>query len=391
MGLAEAEDWPQFRGPHHDGISRETGWTQDWKGQSPRVTWQANVGIGFSGVTVSEGRVFTIGHDDGQDTIWCLAEDTGRVLWKKTYPSDIGAMFYIGGPGSTPTVDPEAGRVYVVGKWGEVFCLQVADGKSVWQRQLAKEESMPVPDWGLSGSPLRWGDLLVLNVGSAGLALDAATGATVWRSEEAECGYATPVPYTYQGEACAVVSSGEAYSGIDLKTGAIRWSVPWLTRYGVNAADAIVWRDQVFVSSGYGKGATLVRLNGQTEPESLWRQRRFRAQQNAPVRIGDHLYGFDGDSSSRAKLKCVSWDTGEVRWEAEEFGFGALSAADGFLLVMGGSGQLGLVRAKPEAFELVGTVPVLDSDCWTAPVLANGRILCRNSHGRIASLSVKAR
>lgn len=383
------EDWPCFRGPDHNGISSETEWRRNWSETAPEAVWRAEVGIGFSAVSVVGGRVVTTGHQEGEEVTWCLASDTGKVLWSHRHKSDLGAKFYIGGPGATPSIDPETGDVYVLGKWGQLFCLRLNDGTERWRRNLVQDHDLLVPDWGFNGSALVAGDLVIVNMGTSGIALERTSGKTKWASEGSEAGYSTPVPYQADGRQLVVVSSGEGFSGVELATGESVWSVPWFTRYGVNAADPIVWKDRVFVSSGYSKGAGQFALSAEVgELRSVWKQRRFRAQQNAPVRIGGYLYGFDGDSSSRAKLKCVEWDSGEVVWEDESFGYGALSAAGEHLILIGAEGQLGVAVASPKAFHPVMGGKVLERDCWTVPVLVDGRILCRNSHGNLVCLDV---
>ena len=385
---AVAEDWPNFRGPRHNGISNETAWRKDWSNSPPSVAWRAEVGIGFSSFAVAKGRALTIGYVDGEEVVYCLDEATGKKLWTHRFPSELGAKFYIGGPGSTPSVNVETGLVYVLGKWGEVFCLRLADGAVQWNRRLSKEEKLLTPDWAFNGSPLLLGDLAVLNLGKAGLALNQKSGATVWRSQGSECGYSTPVPYQFDGKQMVALSSEEAYSGVDARTGKIHWSIPWHTQHGVNAADPIFLKNRVFVSSGYNKGSGLFAL-GDDQPRSLWKQRLFRAQQNAPVRIGGFLYGFDGNNNSRAKIKCVDWKTGEVLWEEESFGYGALSAAGRDLIIISAKGRLAIAKASPNGFQLTSSLQVLGPDCWTAPILANGRIFCRNSHGKVVVVDVR--
>ncbi len=381
------DDWPQFRGPHNDGVSRETGWSKDWKASPPKVAWRAELGIGFSAFSVVGDHAVSIGHQEGHEVVTCLDAATGKVRWTHRFPSDLGAKFYIGGPGSTPSIDTARNRVYVLGKWGEVFCLGLEDGAVVWTRRLAQEEDIKIPTWGFSGSPLLWKDRLFLNCGRSGLALDPGTGSTAWKSEGVEAGYSTPMPYSANGAAAVVFSSGEGYSAVSPETGEEIWSIAWPTRYGVNAADPIVTGGKVFVSSGYGKGSGLFALGG-GKLAPLWEERLFRNQQNAAVRIGGHLYGIDGNSNSRAKLKCVSWESGDVLWE-EETGYGAVSAAGSHLIYITAGGRLGLAEASPERFRPLGSIEVLGPDCWTVPVLSNGRIFCRNSKGSAVALDVK--
>lgn len=384
---SQAEDWHQFRGPKHDGISAESDWRKDWDVRPPILQWQAEVGIGFSAISVSKGKVLTTGHINGQDIIWCLDALNGNPIWSYRYESRLGAKFYIGGPGSTPSIDVSQNHVFALGKWGEVFCLDFTNGSVIWKRNLAKEENFEMPTWGFNGSILIVDSKLILNLGQSGIALDKKTGKTLWRSEGDACGYSTPLPFDQGQISCVALSSEEAYSGVTLSSGKRIWSIPWTTRHGVNAADPIFWNGQVFLSSGYGKGSALFSLDN-AKPKEIWRQRRFRAQQNAPVRLGKFLYGFDGNSTSRTKLKCIAWENGEILWEEDRFKYGALMAADGYLIVIASDGRLAIAKANATNFEPIITRSFLPPDCWTVPVLANGRLFCRNSKGRLVSLDV---
>ena len=113
---ARAADWPRYRGPNLDGISTETGWSVDWPATGPKQLWKTNVGIGFSSISVADGRAYTMGNRDNQDTVYCFDAASGQVLWKHSYPSKLDPKYYDGGPSATPTID--AGRVYTLSKEG---------------------------------------------------------------------------------------------------------------------------------------------------------------------------------------------------------------------------------------------------------------------------------
>src|SRR5690606_33586375 len=104
---------------------------------------------------------------------------------------------------------------------------------------LQEEEGMPVPSWGFAGSPVVHEDLLLLNVGRAGMAVEKATGKTVWASAKEESGYSTPVLFRRGGNWYALFSSGNAFTAAEARTGKLLWEHEWITRYGVNAADPI--------------------------------------------------------------------------------------------------------------------------------------------------------
>ena len=385
---AFADDWPQWRGPQRTGISTETGWLDAWPASGPPILWKAEVGVGFSSVVVADRRVYTIGHSEENDIVYCLDADKGTVLWHHRYESELGDKFFEGGPTSTPTVD--GNRVYTIGRWGDVFCFDAASGKVVWSVNLQKDGGFPPPSWGFGGSPLVHESLLVLNVGDAGVALDKATGKVVWKSAATECGYSTPLPLRRGADTLILIGSAKSYVAVDAKTGREAWRVKWITQYGVNAADPVVNGDSAFISSGYQKGGAVVHF-GNGRPEIQRPSRVLRTQMNPAVLIDGHLYAIDGDTTEKTSLKCVEYATGAEKWAVPVTGSGAVAAADGKLLVLSGTGELMVAPASPAAFAPTARAKVIGGKCWTVPVLANGRIYCRNAEGQVVCVDVRKR
>jgi outer membrane protein assembly factor BamB len=279
-------------------------------------------------------------------------------------------------------------RVFTLSRWGDVFCFEAATGKIVWSKNVQQETGVTVPDWGFAGSPLVHEKLLVLNVGDAGLALDQTTGGIVWKSANKNAGYSTPLPVRRGGQWLALLGNGTAYVAVGLSDGREAWRIRWLTEFGVNASDPIVDGDRLFLATGYGKGGALFNL-GAGEPVPLWKRKNLRTQLNSAVLYQDHLYGTDGDTTERAALKCLDFATGEEKWTQPGFGSGAVIIADGKLIALGGTGELMVAPATPSGFKPTARAQVLGGKCWTAPVLANGRIYCRNSHGDVVVLDVR--
>jgi outer membrane protein assembly factor BamB len=385
---ARAEDWPRWRGPQLTGISQEKGWLDQWPKEGPPVVWKASVGVGFSAVAVAQGRLYTMGHHEGKDTVFCLDAVTGKPIWSHSYDAALGDLNFEGGPTATPTVHD--GAVYTLSRWGDLFCFDAVKGQVRWSRNLVKEDNARTPTWGFSGSPLIHENLLLLNVGKAGLALEKETGKRVWSSDDEEAGYSTPIPFQRGKEWFAVVSSGAGFTAVNAATGKALWEYRWLTRYGVNSADPILAGEQIFISSGYNKGCALLKT-GAGEPKEIWRNKNMRNQFNSSVLIDGFLYGVDGDTTTATSLRCVEFKTGEVRWSKDGLGSGSVMAADGKLIVLSDEGELLVGPASSKGFTPSARAKVLDGKCWTVPVLANGRIYCRNAAGDLVCLDVRGK
>jgi len=386
--VAWADDWPCWRGPQRTGVSAETGWLDQWPKDGPPVAWKASVGTGFSSVAVANGRLYTLGNQANKDTVYCFDAVTGKKLWSHTYDAPLEDKLFDGGPTSTPTVDGE--RVYALSRWGDLFCFEGGTGKVVWSKNVQKEANIRVPGWGFAGSPLVHENLLILNVGEAGMALDKQTGKILWSSADRDAGYSSPVLFKRGADVFGIFSADDGWTAMDVKTGKELWRVRWLTRFGLNAADPIVTGETVFVSSGYNKGGALLKM-GDKEPADVWRNRAMRNQMNSCVLLDGHLYGIDGDTTTKSFLKCVELKTGDVRWSHEGVGMGALTAAAGKLIVLSETGELLVAPASSEKFAQTARAKVLDGKCWTVPVLANGRIYCRNAAGDVVCVDVRAK
>jgi outer membrane protein assembly factor BamB len=383
--LLRADDWPQWRGPKRNGISAESKWRDQWPADGPATAWKANVGLGFSSFVVGDGRVFTLGHTDGKDSVFALDAATGKELWKHSYDAELGDKYFEGGTTGTPTID--GNRVFTLSRWGDVFCFEAATGKIVWSMNVQKETGVRVPDWGFAGAPLVHDNLLILNVGEAGVALDKGTGKIVWKSADRNAGYSTPLPYRNNGRTSVIIGSGEAYISVNPTDGREEWRIRWLTEFGVNAADPIVDGGRVFLCTGYGKGGALFKI-GDGEPQQIWKTKSFHTQLNPGVLLDGHVYGADGDTDAKAALKCIDLATGVEKWAQPNFGSGGVTIADHRLIAMSGHGELMVAPASFEAFKPTARAQVLGGKCWTAPVLANGRIYCRNSRGDVVCVDV---
>lgn len=378
--LSFAADWPNWRGPNYNGISEETGWSTDWPKDGPKVLWKNSVGIGFSCITVSNGKAYTIGNADNNDTIYCFDAETGKTIWKFGYKQQLDPKYYEGGSLASVTID--ATKAYTVSKDGKAFCLNAKDGKPIWSKNLLEELKSERSTWGVSGSPVVIDELVIYNIGSKGLALNKADGTVKWQSGTTPHAYATPVPFNNKKD--VAIFGEQNLFGLETATGQQIWSYPWKTSYNVNAADPIFIDDNtIFVSSGYDVGCALLKVSDHNVAQ-LWKNKNIRNKMNVSVVWKKNIFGVD----EGGKLVCLDLATGNVAWSQEGFGMGSLMIADGKLIVMSEKGNLVIAEASPEKYTPIAQASVLTGKCWTVPVLANGRIYVRNAKGDVVCLDV---
>jgi outer membrane protein assembly factor BamB len=385
VSLAQAGDWPRWRGPNFDGISQETGWVAQWPAEGPKRLWEASVGIGYASFSVSQGRVYTMGNVKNLDTVFCFDAETGRTLWKHEYPCSPTDPNGYHGTRCTPTVDGD--RVYSVSRDGQFFCLDAAQGTVLWSKKFKADFGAEPPKWGYSGSPLVEKDWVLYEVGAAGagvVAFDKKTGRVVWKKGNDSAGYSSLVPFTANGERLLAVFPSAQFVVRRMKDGSEVGRVPWKTDYGVNAATPIIAGNRIFISSGYGYGCALLEVQAGGLKE-VWRNKSMRNHVNSCVLWQGYLYGFDNSD-----LKCLDFQTGDVKWSEKRFGKGSLMLADGKLILYSQSGKLATAEPSPDGYKEIASAPVLaGKDTWAVPVLANGRIYCR-SLDKMVCLDVKA-
>jgi len=383
-----AEDWPNWRGPHHNGISTESGWLAKWPADGPPQLWKTSVGLGFSSVAVCNGRACTMGNQKDIDTVFCFDAETGKLLWKQSYPCPTDAHFYEGGTSATPTI--EGNKVFTLSKKGDLFCFAADDGKIVWSKNIARELSLEIPMWGFASSALIEGNLLLLNVGSCGAALDKSSGKVVWTTGTASSGYSTPVPCFFGGKPALALLTGSGAAGVDMATGSQLWQFPLKGQWNLHIADPVPAGDRVFISSSYADTGALLQFQDGTA-RAVWQNGNLRNQVNSSVLVDGFLYGVDGVAgpSPNAGLKCVDLQNGTVKWNYSGLGGGALMVADGKIIALSDKGELFTAAVSPQSFTPISRAQVLGGRCWTVPVLANGRLYCRNARGDLVCLDVK--
>jgi len=385
FSTAQAADWPNYRGPNYDGISTETGWSATWPEDGPKMLWKYSLGTGFASMAVSNGRVYALGNIDDNDFLYCLDAATGKEIWKTSYPCPLYKKSHEGGPCATPTINGDA--IYTFSKDGDAVRFKVSTGEIVWHKNLNKDFGLKHPTWHFSGSAFVAGDLVIYNAGTSGITLKKADGSPVWQSGKGASGYSTAVPFTIGGQKGVTMAVRNELVGLNPVTGKVMWKFPWKTSYDINAADAIVSGDTIFISSGYNKGCALLKISGDNVTK-VWQNKNMRNQINCSVLWEGCIYGFDGQVGGRGKLTCLDLQTGQKKWSQDGMGTGSLMIADGKLIILGEKGKLVIAEASPEGYKELASAEILTGKCWTYPVLANGRIYARNAAGQLVCVDV---
>jgi len=390
-GRGVAADWPQWRGPERNGVSREEAWLKHWPANTvPRVAWRASLGKGHSAAAVRNGRVFTMGWDGAQDTVFCFDAASGRLIWRQSYP--CRSILQWTGPRATPTVEEDT--VYTLGQHGQLQAWDSVTGARRWQ-VLLPESYNPDADYGFAWSPLIEGPLLLLGCGRTGLALHKHDGSYAWGHDGQPGACASPVPFTLEGKRGVVlVGMGPGRNsvllvGVEPGNGRALWPPqPWPEKWGAMGADILVHGRSFFVSTAeqHKRCARFTWRDGRLAED--WSNASLSTYTSGIVLLGGHLYGVD----KSGLLKCVEWETGRERWSQRGFGeHGTLMAAAGKLLVQTGhSGELVVASAQTDGYHELRRHKVFVGDpaTFTPPVLADGRIYCRSYRGEFVCLDL---
>ncbi len=400
IGLpAAAADWPQWRGPNRDGRSAETGLLKEWPEDGPPLAWKVSgLGAGYSSVSITGGKIFSMGDlDDGQYLL-ALAEDGGGLLWK-TRVGD-GHDDSRGGARSTPTVD--GGPVSAVTTGGDVVCLDAASGDERWRRGLGKDfggylmKAMGSYEWRFSESPLVDGDRVIVTPGhiqALVVALDKASGKELWRTAGRRlgsigadgAGYSSAVVSEAAGVRQYVQLLGRGLIGVEAETGKLLWNYNRVASDIANIATPVVHGAQVFASAGYGTGAALVEIEkgeaGIDAREVYFLEgETFQNHHGGMILDGGTIYS--GTGHNKGLPIAIDMASGKVLWGPERNqgrDSAAIVYADGRIYFRYRDGRMILVEVNPESYVERGTfmIPEVENESWSHPAISGGKLYLR--------------
>lgn len=390
---ASAGDWPQILGPNRNGVAADERISTSWPDSGPKVLWQRNVGSGFSGVSVSREVAVLFHRIDDAEIVEAMHGLTGRRIWKSSFPAAyVPSYTSDDGPRAPPVID--RGRVYVYGAMGNLRCLDLKNGKTLWQRDTYQEFNSkryfrgepPEGYFGLASSPIVEGDKILVNVGGdanqAGIVAFAVdTGQTVWKATDERASYSSPVATTIDGKRHVIFVTRLNVLSLDPATGAVRFRFPF-GRVGptVNAANPLVTHGHLFVTASYGIGSVWAKMEAD-RAEIVWRDAEILASQYTTcVEHKGYLFGINGrQDGPPADLTCFDPRTRKVAWTQPSFGYATLLKAGDKLLITKTDGTLVLAAANVDEYEELARARVCETTIRALPALADGLLYIRDT------------
>jgi len=380
--LLLAADWPQFLGPTRNSQSPQKGLLQRLPARGPEVLWSYKVGQGYAGPAIAQGKCVIFHRVDNEDCLDALDAVTGKRLWRVATRTDYSDPLGKGdGPRAVPTLAD--GRVFALAANGVLTAVSLDKGEKLWSVDLLAKYDVPASYFGVGTSPLVVGDKVLVNVGGEGagvVAFDVQTGKEVWKASNDRASYASPVVAKLAGMERAIFFTRNGLLVLDPETGKQHFAMRWRARIdaSVNAASPVVIGEYVFLSASYGTGAILLQAKKEGF-EEVWKSDRvLSCHFNTPVVVGEQMYGVQGRQEEGAKLRCIDWKTGKIRWTQDGFGCGSLIAVGTLLIGMSEGGDLVLWRANAEKYEELSRAKVLNGSVRAHIALANGRLYGRD-------------
>ena len=394
-----ADDWPQWRGPHRDGIWREAGVVDGIPESGLPVRWRARILNGWSGPAVAMGRVFVTDHNYKShpevERVQCFEETTGRPLWLHEYPCPYGNMEYGNGPRATPTV--HEGLVYTLGTMGHLVCLDAKTGALIWKKDPVRDLNVEMPRYGVSAAPLIEGEVVIISAGArpngTAIAFDRKTGAERWRALDDRPAYSAPIVLEMAGKRQVILWTGDNVNSLDPATGTLLWKVPFKATFDPAQATAtpVVYKDKMLCLAAWNRGSMMLQLDPEKAGATVhWKTRTNpTASTSTPVfQDAKYIYTIVGDGA----LCCLDPATGDEIWRtrkatSERFGMAHIVTNGDRCFLLNQQGHLIAARLTPEGYDEVGRMPLVEPTagyraagpvCWAHPAFANKHVFARN-------------
>lgn len=383
--FVHAQESTTWRGPGQSGVYPDNNLLDSWPEAGPQVLWVFDkLGEGFSSPAFALGNIFISGMEGTTGYIYCLNEN-GKLIWKAPY----GNEFYTSYPGSRSTPVVSDNMVFILSGVGDLACLNAINGKIIWEKNILKEFGGTNTQWGLNETVVIHNEKLICAPGGPThnmVALEKTTGKLVWGSKAKGeiSAYCTPLLTKAGSRNLLITHTEKSIIGVDADNGSSLWSYPHVNRWGVHPNTPLLFKNQVFCFSGYGKGGTLLQLNADgSKATKIWETSDLDSRMGGAVVLDGKIYG-SGDNSR--DWQCIDWQSGKVEYKNREIGNGVIIAADGKLIFYSQRGELVLAKPGASSFEITGKARVTQgtNQHWAHPAIHGGKLYVRHGNSLIA-------
>ena len=384
VAKVQAEEWRQWRGPERTGVIATGSWPDTLAAGELDSGWRRKLGAGYSGPLVTEDRVYvTETRDQKDEVVRALDRTTGEEVWAVDWAGSMSVPSFAAANGSwirsTPTLDGD--DLFVAGIRDVLVCLNAETGEVKWKVDFVKDTGSSLPSFGCVCSPLVDKGHVYMQAGGGFVKLDRTNGRIVWKSVGDGGGmfgsaFSSPVIATIAGLRQAVVQTRKQLCGVDLQSGKVLWSKEIEAFRGMNILTPTVIGNRVFTSS-YGGGSFLFEVTGSADDgfkaTQLWRN-KVQAYMSSPVVIDGFVYLH----LRNQRFACIDLETGKEAWITTPFGkYWSLIAAGDRILALDERGELLLIRANPEKFDLIDRREISSRPTWAHVAVAGDQIFVR--------------
>ena len=369
-----ATDYPQFLGQNRNGVISTTQLKLDWESSPPKLVWRRSVGAGWSGFAIAGNSAITQEQEDDWEKVVCYELHTGDVQWSHKDNARYHAPPAGLGPRATPTIS--GNRVYTVGSTGILNCLDFETGEQLWTTNIFEEHEAEAPPWGVSISPLVFGELVVVSAGGA-VAYHRETGEIAWVGYRNKSGYSSPLLTTLAGVEQIVIFNQGLVTAHEPLSGGLLWKQPWPPSVECVSQPVPLPDDKLLVSSGYGVGAKLFQISrnpmGEFNVSIIWETIYLKAKFTNIIYYNDYLYGLDDGI-----FACINPADGTRQWKRGRYGHGQTLLISDVLLVLAESGEVVLVDPNPNTHIEHARFAAVKGRAWNTPALAGDYLLVRS-------------
>jgi len=378
---AASPNWPDFHGPGRTNMSPETGLLKKWPAGGPPLVWKySQCGTGYSGVSIADNMIFTAGDFDDAELILALDLD-GKLLWKAAN----GEAWSGASPGSRTTPTYNDGLLVHMNPTGRLAAYEARSGKPVWAVDLVAAFDARYGIWALSENVVVDDDkVFCMPGGPKGrvVALDKRSGQTVWVNTEIEhtAAYCSPIVVTHAGVRQLITMTQKSVVGVDVQTGKLVWSAPFVPRSPQNALTPVFHDGFVFVACGHSSGGTVMKIQPESRTAStVWYREDLDNCHGGAVLIDGKLFG-SGCRMGGKNFYCVDFMTGHTIKLDKSLGKVGITCADNMLYCLNHQGTMSLLAVTADGFDIVSQFELArkPANSYLAhPVVCGGRLYLR--------------